>query len=440
MEIPEILNRKAQELEAYYREHCPEAVPLVKNCFLNTIETTVKKTGDDYFVITGDIPAMWLRDSTAQLMHYVRYAGEDENLQEIIEGVIRRQARMVLTDPYANAFNERPDGSCYARDLTDMGPYIWERKYEVDSLCAPVYLVYRYWKATGKTELFDGQIHEMLLQIRAVFGREQNHGESAYTFERKDCVETDTLPCNGKGNPTGYTGMTWSGFRPSDDRCIYGYLIPSQIMAVKALEYAREIFFTIYKDEEQAESCGKLAGEIEEGIRTYGITERKPYGRIYAYETDGLGNYVFMDDANCPSLLSLPYLGYCEADEEIYRNTRAYILSEDNPCYFRGRVLRGVGSPHTKKGNVWPIGIVMQALTSGDKEEIKECMQMLLASHAGTNYMHESINAEDPQDYTRSWFAWANSLFAELLIRGKEQGIWEEVPQSGACKEAAGTL
>lgn len=425
METPKILIRKAEELEAYYQEHYQEAAPLVKNCFLNTIETTVKETGDDYFVITGDIPAMWLRDSAAQIMHYVRYACEDTKLQAIIEGVIRRQARMVLTDPYANAFNEAPNGNCYAHDLTEMGPYIWERKYEVDSLCAPVYLIYRYWKASGKTDIFDGRIHDMLLLIRTVFSREQKHGESAYSFERKNCVETDTLPCGGKGNPTGYTGMTWSGFRPSDDRCIYGYLIPSQIMAVKAMEYAEEILRTVYQEEESAGKCRKLAGEIEDGIKRYGITELPPFGKIYAYETDGLGNYVFMDDANCPSLLSLPYLEYCTAEDEVYKNTRAYILSEENPCYFSGSVIKGVGSPHTKKGNVWPIGIIMQALTSGDAEEIKECIDMLLASHAGTDYMHESINADDPEDYTRSWFAWANSLFAELLIRVKELGIYD---------------
>lgn len=433
MEIPEILIEKAKELEEYYRKYFPLAAPLVKNCFLNTMETTVKKTEDDYFIITGDIPAMWLRDSASQMMHYVRYAAMDAELEGIIEGVIRRQARMVLADPYANAFNEKPNGNCYSSDKTEMRPYVWERKYEVDSLCAPICLIYRNWKITNQTHIFDEMIRKMLETIYDVFKREQTHERSQYSFVRKDCAEMDTLP-GGSGSPVGMTGMTWSGFRPSDDRCIYGYLIPSQMMAVKALEYAAEIIEAIYWDKVAADKFIKLKDDIQRGIETYGITELEPYGKVYAYETDGLGNHLLMDDANCPSLLSLPYLDYCEKTEERYRNTRKFILSQDNPCYFEGKVLKGMGSEHTKKGNVWHIGITMQALTSDDKNEIMECLRMLVSSHAGTNYMHESVNADDPGDYTRSWFAWANSLFAELLIRLKEERFFESVSPDAASQ------
>lgn len=425
MEIPEILLQKASELEAYYRRWMPEAAPLVRPCFLNTIETTVQKTDDDYFVITGDIPAMWLRDSAAQITHYVRYAAQDEAVRLLVEGVLRRQARMVLIDAYANAFNGQPNGHCFSHDRTEMHPFVWERKYEVDSLCAPIYLLHNYWQTTGCTDAFDAQMRAMLLRVRAVFALEQHHENSPYSFERLNCVETDTLPCAGRGSPVGDTGMTWSGFRPSDDRCVYGYLIPSQIMAVKAMAHAAEMLRAVYHDEDEAAACEALSRQIEAGVRQYGIVQHPLFGEIYAYETDGLGHHLLMDDANCPSLLSLPYLGYTAPDDPVYRNTRAFILSAHNPFYFSGTALRGVGSPHTPAGHVWPIGIAMQALTSTDPAEIRDCLLQLTRSHAGTGYMHESIHVDAPARYTRDWFAWANSLFSELLIRIRGSGVLE---------------
>lgn len=425
MKTPEILKQKAAQLEEYYYRWMPEAAPLAAPCFLNTIETTVKETENDCFIITGDIPAMWLRDSAAQIMHYVRYAAHDRELQQIIEGLLHRQARMVLLDPYANAYNETANGHCFAKDLTEMNPSVWERKYEVDSLCAPIYLLYRYWKSTQITRVFDEQIHMMLQCICKVFVTEQHHEQSEYVFQRLNCVETDTLPCEGRGNPIGYTGMTWSGFRPSDDRCVYGYLIPAQFMAVSALRYACEMLNAVYKDRITAKQCTDLANQIELGIKKYGVVEHPQFGKIYAYETDGRGNCLLMDDANCPSLLSLPYLE-CPIDADIYRNTRAFILSDSNPFYFKGKLLRGVGSPHTPSNYVWPMSITMQALTSCDEQEIRECIQLLASSHSGTYYMHESAFADDPACYTRAWFAWANSLFAELLIRVSESGILEK--------------
>ena len=426
MEIPEILKQKVSELEEYYLRWMPEVAPLVRPCFLNTIETTVKHIDDDYFVITGDIPAMWLRDSAAQITHYVRYASGDKALLHIVEGVLRRQAHMVLIDPYANAFNEHPNGHCFARDLTEMHPFVWERKYEVDSLCAPIYLLHHYWKTTGLTGAFDAQTYAMLVRICEVFSLEQHHENSPYSFERQNCVDTDTLPCAGRGTPVAYTGMTWSGFRPSDDRCVYGYLIPAQIMAVKALKYAAEMLRVIYLDDVEATKCIVLSNQIETGIQQYGIVRHPLFGEIYAYETDGLGNYLLMDDANCPSLLSLPYLGYTTPEDKIYSNTRAFILSEQNPFYYSGKVLRGVGSPHTPSNHVWPLGIIMQALTSSNPGEIRSCITQLTFSHAGTGYMHESVHVDIPMRYTRSWFAWANSLFSELLIRTSETGILEK--------------
>lgn len=425
MEIPEILKKRAAELEAYYRVHYEALAPLVSQCFLNTMETTVRQLEDgSYFVITGDIPAMWLRDSAAQVRPYVKYAKEDEKLQEILEGIIAKQAELVCIDPYANAFNESANGAGH-KDDTILNDHVWERKYEVDSLCAPLYLGYLYWKTTGIDRIFTKGYYAMIEAIADTFAVEQDHEKSAYFFRRRDTIEMDTLSNDGRGSAVKVTGMTWSGFRPSDDSCKFGYLIPSNMMAVKAMEYAEEICQECYKEEGLAARCRTLSEAIREGIEKYGVVNHPEYGKLYAYETDGLGNYNLMDDANSPSLLAMPYLGYCGREDELYKNTRRFILSTDNPYYYEGTVARGMGSPHTYKGYVWHIGIVMQALTSGSREEIMECLDMLAKTHAGTGYMHESFDASEPEKYTRPWFAWANTLFAELLDRLAEENYFK---------------
>ena len=423
--IPEILLQRGAELEEAYKKVYPDLAPLVKQCFLNTIETTVKKLDDgSIFVITGDIPAMWLRDSAAQVRPYIKYASKDQELCNIIKGIIAKQAEMVCIDPYANAFNESANGQGH-KDNTKLNDSVWERKYEVDSLCAPLYLSHQFWKETGETDIFDEQYMEMLQKIIEVFTIEQNHENSDYFFQRFDCAETDTLPMEGKGNPVVPTGMTWSGFRPSDDRCIYGYLIPSNMMAVIALSYGEEICREIYKNDALAEECKKLGSEIKAGIEKYGVIKHEKYGEIYAYETDGMGNYNLMDDANSPSLLAIPYLEYKPASDEIYQNTRRFILSEENPYYYKGKYARGIGSPHTPEGYIWHIALTMQALTSNDRDEILSCLKMIADTHADCFYMHESFDPNNPKNFTRPWFAWANSLFAELLDQLLIQGFWE---------------
>ncbi len=425
MKIPEILRKRAAELEEYYAARYAALAPLVSRCFLNTMETTVKQLEDgSYFVITGDIPAMWLRDSAAQVRPYVQFAGEDRELQEILEGIIAKQAALVCMDPYANAFNESANGAGH-KDDTVLNDHVWERKYEVDSLCAPLYLGYYYWKTTGIRRIFTESYYEMIAAIVKTFQTEQDHGKSEYYFQRHNCEKTDTLPNGGRGTAVKVTGMTWSGFRPSDDCCELGYLIPSNMMAVKAMEFADEICRECYGESELAGKCRVLSGEIRRGIERYGVVEHPKYGRIYAYETDGLGRYNLMDDANSPSLLSMPYLGYCDREDPVYQNTRRFILSADNPYYFQGSIAKGVGSPHTPEGYVWHIGIIMQALTSVNRGEIEACLDMLAKTHAGTNYMHESFDPSDPEVYSRPWFAWANTLFAELLHKLMEERFWK---------------
>ena len=393
--------------------HRPVTVKIFENCFNDTLENTVKEGEDgEYFMLTGDIPAMWLRDSTNQLRPYLFTAKSDPRVMRIILGVIKKQLRAILLDPYANAFNETANGAGHQTDKTAMRAEVWERKYEIDSLCYPVQLCYLLWKNCGETKQFDDDFYKAAETIMDVWEIEQDHvNNSNYTFERFDCPETDTLPNEGKGNPAARTGMTWSGFRPSDDRCVYGYLIPSEMFAVKALSYLSEVFTGIYGDEAAASRAERLAKEIGDGIRKYGVSDG-----VYAYETDGNGNCAFMDDANIPSLLSLPYLGCCKKDDPLYLDTRKFVLSSKNPYYFEGEYACGIGSPHTPEGFIWHIALAVQGLTSADEAERERILDTFERTTAGTYLMHEGFCKDDPAKFTRPWFSWANAVYAEFVL------------------------
>jgi hypothetical protein len=400
----------------------PELASLFENCFPNTLDTTVRHTRvggkPDTFVITGDIEAMWLRDSAAQVWPFLPLARDDKSLRDLIAGVIRRQARCILIDPYANAFNDGPGTSEWAKDLTVMQPELHERKFEIDSLCYPVRLAHGYWHTTGDGSVFDDTWKRaMVLAVSTLRVQQRLNGAGPYKFQRVSAVPYDTVPLGGYGNPARPCGLIHSAFRPSDDSCIYPFLVPSNMFAVVALRALSEICATELHDRGFAGECRAFSDELEAAINVHGVARHPKYGRIYAYEVDGFGNAVFMDDANVPSLLSLPYLGWCAPDDERYRATRAFLLSEDNPYFFRGPAGEGIGGPHVGLHWIWPMGIIVRALTSTDTEEIVRCLRMLKTSHAGTGFMHESFHKDDPAQFTRSWFAWANTLFGELILR-----------------------
>lgn len=394
-----------------------EAARLFANCYPNTLSTTTKKLDDGtYFVFTGDIPAMWLRDSSAQVQHYLPLAKEYPQIREMITGLVKRQTYCILQDPYANAYNEEFNGLCYRKDETAMIDLDWERKYEVDSLCYPIRLAYQLYKITGSKEHLTEDFHKMLQVITDLWITEQHHENSPYYFTRVRCYPSDTLPCEGKGNPVAYTGMTWSGFRPSDDACRYGYLLPSEMFAVVVLQMGAEMAEEIYADTDLKEKMLKLRDEIHEGIEKYGKINHPEFGEVYVYETDGMGNYHIMDDANVPSLLSIPYLGYLPEDDPVYQNTRRMILSKENPYYYEGKALKGIGSPHTPREHIWHIALSMQGLTTTDEKELDELFEALISSDGDTGYMHEGVYMDDPHTFTRPWFAWSNSLFSEFIL------------------------
>lgn len=330
---------------------------------------------------------------------------------------MRRQVDFILLDPYANAFNDAPNGRGHQQDRTAMSPWIWERKYEIDSLCYPLQLAYLLWKNTGRTSHLDSGFRMAARLILDTWKVEQHHEDkSPYLFERLDGAPTDTLPRGGKGNEVVYTGMTWSGFRPSDDACTYGYLIPSNMFAVVVLGYLAEMAGELWNDSGLAEEAVKLAEEIRTGVETYGVVDHPEYGKIYAYETDGKGHHLLMDDANVPSLLSIPYLGYTGMDDPVYLNTRRFVLGTGNPYFYRGSAAEGVGSPHTPDRYIWPIALAIQGLTTADRQEKLRLLQRMADTDAGTGFMHEGFFADDPAQFTRPWFSWANMMFCELLM------------------------
>ncbi|HEM5035674.1 TPA: glycoside hydrolase family 125 protein [Streptococcus suis] len=390
-----------------------------ERCYTDTLDRTISQLEDGTtFVLTGDIPAMWLRDSTAQVKPYLALAGKDEKLRQMILGLVERQMAFILMDPYANAFNQAANGRGHQTDHTQMGPWIWERKYEVDSLCYPLQLAYLLWKATGETSHFNQPFFGTAEKIVQLWKMEQHHENSPYSFERDTDRLEDTLTHQGKGAPCAYTGMTWSGFRPSDDACIYPYLIPSNMFAVVVLGYLGEIAEQFASEEfsDLAERARQLAQEIDQGIRTFGLTKNQAGETIFAYEVDGLGNQSIMDDPNVPSLLAAPYLGYCQKDDPIYLATRRTILSQENPYYYEGDYAAGLGSSHTFYRYIWPIALAIQGLTTNDKEEKARLLDTMVACDGGTGLMHESFHVDDPTLYSREWFSWANMMFCELVL------------------------
>jgi meiotically up-regulated gene 157 (Mug157) protein len=399
----------------------PELAWMFENCYPNTLDTTVRfsmRDGrPDAFVITGDIHAMWLRDSTAQVWPYLPLADGDDDLKRLLAGVVNRQTGCILIDPYANAFNDGPTGGGWESDLTDMKPELHERKYEIDSLCYPVRLAHGYWRTTGDASVLDSDWQAAAKLVVKTFREQQRlSGRGPYKFQRLTAVSYDTVPLGGYGNPTRKVGLIHSMFRPSDDACVYPFLVPSNLFAVVALGQLAEIFWEELGDRTFAEECEEFAGEVAAAISDNAVVEHPKRGRVYAYEVDGFGNALFMDDANVPSLLALPYLGAVDTSDPLYQATRRLILSEDNPYFFKGTAGEGIGGPHVGLDMIWPLGITMRALTSTDDDEIAFCLRMLKETHGGTGFMHESFHKDDPSNFTRSWFAWANTLFGELIV------------------------
>ncbi|WP_263359689.1 glycoside hydrolase family 125 protein [Acidicapsa ligni] len=404
---------------------------IFENCFPNTLDTTVTvgtfEGKPDTYVVTGDIDAMWLRDSSAQVVPYLPLVNEDPGLRTFVEGLIRRQARLILLDSYANAFLHSPSDpplSWAVKDVTTHIAGVGERKWEIDSLCYPIRLAYGYWKAAGSGSItsagnpFDKQWQASAWKIVQTFREQQRkHDQGPYSFQREALAPTDTLPLSGFGNPAKPVGMIFSGFRPSDDACVYPLFVPANLFAVTSLRQLAELATHTVQDQKLAAECHALATEVEAAVRQHGIVHNPEHGEIWAYEVDGYGNALMMDDANAPGLLSLAYLGCCKLDDPLYQRTRNFAWSMANPYFFRGNAAEGIGGPHEGLNSVWPMSIMMRAFTSTSDTEIRQCLRWLRDTTAGTGFMHETFHPDNPSQFTRPWFAWANTLFGELIVK-----------------------
>ena len=368
---------------------------MYRAALLNTSrQATVAADGTAY-VKTGDIPAEWLRDASAQVRPYLFYAKTDPQVAALLRGIIARMGKYLQVDPYANAFT--------------LDYRVWEEKFELDSLAYPITLAWTYWKETGDTSIFTGDLSLGFDRDFATMQREQDHPRNSHYLHKE-------MVAGGHGAPVKYTGMIWSGFRPSDDACQYNYLIPSEMMAVVALGELSEIERDVYHNLIKSQQALALRDEVHTGIQTYGEIFTQNYGYVYAYEVDGLGHATLMDDANIPSLLSAPYIGYTRANSFVYRNTRRFLLSKDNPNYYIGKFARGIGSLHTSDGYVWPLAMIMEGLTAATEGERRDVLGQVLASDPGDHLLHESFNPNDPSKFSRVDFGWPNALFSEYVM------------------------
>lgn len=404
----------------------PHLAWMFENCYPNTLDTTVHVDvmdgKPDTFIITGDIDAMWLRDSSCQVWPYLPLAKEDSDLRRMFCGLIGRQSRCIILDPYANAFLSDPRASkplsWAVDDLTDMRPGVAERKWEIDSLCFCIRLAHGYWRATGDVSPFTAEWARAMRLVVDTFREQQRKGDQgSYHFQRRTEVPTDTQMLGGYGNPARPVGLVHSMFRPSDDACMYSLSVPGNLFAVVSLRQLSNMAVTVLRDASFAAACDGLAQEIESALLKYGRTRDANAGEIWAYEIDGFGNQLLMDDANLPSLLGLPYLGCCTSVDATYRRTRSRILSPANPYFFKGTAAEGVGGPHIGLDTIWPMSIIIRALTSSEESEIRQCLHWLKSTDAETGFVHEAFHKNNPAQFTRPWFAWANSLFGELLVR-----------------------
>ncbi|KAL7530653.1 hypothetical protein ACHAWF_003462 [Thalassiosira exigua] len=429
----------------------PSAPPLsdraVRQCHLalwHTVRTTATVLpNDESFVKTGDIKEMWLRDSAAQVHPLLIpgvYEGQslvrsDPKLARVVSGLILRCAKMIRYDPYANAFNIREDSQKYGQfDRTKLGRhgFVATRNYELDSVAYFLRMVYFFRLSLPHHPVLPRREVRDAARIAVdLWKAEQRHEEDAYPsgplFDCSLCgkpyrYNPAELPRNGKGSKTNASsGLTWSGFRPSDDPCQKGYLIPANMMASVALGYVAEMAEEVWIDEPLKKEALALRSEIDEGIRRHGIVKHKEHGRIYAYEVDGLGNGLFMDDANVPSLLSIPYLGY-PYDKEVFANTKRFIFSKHNAFFHQGKFegveYYGIGSPHTRHvpNSIWPMAMIVEALISDNVTFKVLQTEKLLTASAGTGWMHESFDPNRPAKYSRPWFCWPDALFAELVM------------------------
>ena len=413
----------------------PDLFRLFENTFPNTLDTAVKWRGvaannsdeELAFLITGDINAMWIRDSANQVAPYrTVLKSRDDDVASIFRGAINLQARYLNTSPYCNAFHPPPESGMepdinraqYAVTPQYDDHVVFTCNFELDDFGGFLQLSHDYYKRTGDLDFFGrfqwaDAVRTILATSEAMRAPtydpvDGTWNPSPYTFQSQTMSAAGTLANNGIGSPVNYTGMVRSPFRPSDDAALFEFLVPANMMLSRYLASTADIMARLPGDAAPglAREMRDMAQGIREGIEQFGIIP-VPGGengdRMFAYEVDGFGGQNLMDDANVPSLLSAPFLGYVEAGDAVYRATRRFVLSPRNPWWSRGPVLSAVGSPHIRPGAPWPMAAIVRALTSDDDEEIEDQLRALVSSTDGLGLMHESVSSVDAHRWTRQW-------------------------------------
>ncbi|KAJ5218882.1 Meiotically protein [Penicillium cinerascens] len=431
---------------------------LFRNAFPNTLDTTIRWhqngtssaskrqskrdtavwTGAQTFIVTGDIDAEWLRDSTNQLTNYQKLATDDKSLYTLILGTIATQSEYVIQSPYCNAYQPPSVSGIQPEKNTEVDTvhpgyeksFVYECKYELDSLAHFLKLGIEFHENTGSTEFLTDRWFKALqtlldtidAQSQPTFNSENQFVPNQYTFQRETTIGTETLNLGGIGNPLNSgTGLIRSAFRPSDDATILGYFIPANAMMSVELQKIAKVLKKAGGHDDLADELEQRGKKLAAAVREHGIFNHAKYGDVYAYEVDGYGSRIFMDDANIPSLLSLPYLGFLDASDKTYQNTRKMITDKSgNPYYLEGPDFHGIGGPHIGLENAWPMSLLVQAQTSDNDTEIMECINLVRDSSL-LGLVHESINVTNIKQYTRPWFAWANSVFSETLLKVAEE-------------------
>ena len=416
---------------------------LFENAFPNTLDTTVRWhvdgsdrkgrwEGAQTFIVTGDINAEWLRDSTNQLAQYQALAKRDDAIHSLILGAINTQAEFVIGSPYCNAFQPPPPSGLaptFQDNHDEVHPayepgFVFECKYELDSLAHFLALSNQFYRHTGSTDFLtprwymalDAVLGVLAAQARPTFDDQGAYWRNEYTFRRRTDSGTETLGLSGVGNPLGRgTGLVRSAFRPSDDTTILGYFIPANAMMSVELKRCAAMLRKTGK-KPLAAQLSEWSEAMEAGVWKHGVVQHKEFGDVFAYEVDGYGSAMIMDDANLPSLLALALLGFVDAQHRVYQNTRAMVLQQrGNPYYLVGSQFAGVGGPHVGLVNAWPISVLVQAMTSDSDAEVDQCLAAV-KNVSRNGLVHESVHVSRANDYTRSWFAWANSVFAQAVL------------------------
>jgi meiotically up-regulated gene 157 (Mug157) protein len=420
----------------------PDLATLFSNCLPCTLDTTVMAytpstptSAPDSYVITGDINAQWLRDSTNQVLPYMSLLTADPTLRDLVCGLIHRQSLNIAHDPYANSFNPNASGAGHQDDRRKpkMTAQVFEGKWELDSLAAAMKLAWHYYNTTQDSTCFlqDDTWGQAMKAIIATITTQQQStlppGTNDYYFQRETTAPTDSLMLGGVGNTGRRTGMCKSAFRPSDDSSLFPFFVPANAMAVVELRHVGQLLQALASHPQAgtrtaelkglSDAASTLADELDEGIRMHAIVPVPTWTKaalgleaeamMYAYEVDGYGGQAIMDDANIPSLMALPYLGYLNISDPLYQTTRAVLLSPNNPYFFNGSAGEGIGGPHVGLDYIWPMSIITRAMTSTDDAEIRLCLETLKASSEGSGWLHESFNKNNAKDFTRPWFAWS---------------------------------